>query len=423
MEEVMDFQTGDSDLASLEFLLASRDETMIGRTTQDMPDNAYRIPEPQPPLQEDYSQLVIEDCKTQQEVPVINHDGLRTTMVVDVVKSQNPSQAYLRIPSKLPKNLDNHGPGWGCVYFGIILQGLGNNLFQAPSYDAVEYVAIKKLRLSVVSRYLKMGGKENPYKEILRMQTIGDNVHVLGCHEALQDETHLYIVMPYCEHESLVECINWSWRGNPTGMGLDEPQAMEYFRQILENILYLRSYGICHRDLSPDNCMIYKGRVVFTDLAMSFRMPHSVGIDAVNIVTPLGGFGKQAYLPPDVCFNLPFDANLCDLWACAVILFNLLTGEILYKLPHPSDLLFRYFLLGKGLSQNPVNERTTEVLMEVKGGDKTSLWNVTQKVLALNDSVLSLLEAMLRVQSSERARLKTVQERPSVCIDNTILFS
>jgi serine/threonine protein kinase len=428
------FQTGDSAFASLDFLLLSEEETItpMGRTTQEdtTTDSAYRI-QPQPPLNEDYSQLRIDDCITQQEVPVIPHGGANVNasasanqptkmVVVDVMKSQNPSQAYLRISSKQPKSLDHHGPGWGCVYFGVILRrkttSNGSAAFQEPAPDAVEYVAIKKLRKSVVLHNLKLGKKENPYTEILRMQTLGDNVHVLGCIEALQDQTHLYIIMPYCEQESLVECIPWKV---PGGMGLPEEQARTYFQQILENILYLRSKGICHRDLSPDNCMLYNKRVVFTDLAMSFRIPLLLKgstsqntNDTANYVTPLGGFGKMAYLPPEVVLaNLPFDAHTCDLWSSAIILFNLLTGEILYEQPHPENLLFRYFLLGKGISRTPVNERTTEILMELPDGDgqRTSLWNMAQKVLALDESVLDLLEGMLHIKSQERLTSTQIQ--------------
>jgi serine/threonine protein kinase len=86
----------------------------------------------------------------------------------------------------------------------------------------------------------------------------------------------------------------------------------------------------------------------------------------------------------------------------AVILFNLLTGEILYEQPHPENLLFCYFLLGKGISRNPANERTTEILMELPDGEHTYLWNMVQKVMALDESVLDLLEGMLHIKSQER---------------------
>jgi serine/threonine protein kinase len=229
------------------------------------------------------------------------------------------------------------------------------------------------------------------------MQTIGDNKHVLGCIEAFRDQEYMYIVMPFCDEESLVEWIPWK-------QGLPENQAKQLFLQILENILYLRSHGICHRDLSPDNCMVYKGRVVLTDLAMSFRIPPS------GFVVPLGAFGKPAYLPPEVFFNLPFDAYACDVWSSAVILFNLLTGEILYQHPAPNNILFRYFILARGLSNTPVNERTVEILMEVDDADRCSLQNIAEKCMTLSPNVLTLLEGILRVAFQNRWTIEDIKQ-------------
>jgi serine/threonine protein kinase len=235
------------------------------------------------------------------------------------------------------------------------------------------------------------------------MQTLGDNIHVLGCIEALQDECFLYIIMPYCVSGSLVEWIPW------VQGGVSEDQAKTIFSQLLENVRYLqaRSISICHRDLSPDNCMIYLGRVVFTDLAMSFRIPNG------NLVRPLGGFGKPAYLPPEVYMNFPFDAHACDLWSAVVVLFNLLTGEILYELPHPEDLLFRYFVLARGVSRTPMNERTYEILMDTgETAEQTALCKMTQKCMDLSPEVLELLESVLKVAPQERWTTEQVNGCP-----------
>jgi serine/threonine protein kinase len=229
------------------------------------------------------------------------------------------------------------------------------------------------------------------------MQTIGDNKHVLGCIEGLRDQKYMYIIMPFCHEESLVEWIPWK-------QGLPENQAREFFLQILENIMYLRSHGICHRDLSPDNCLVYNGRVVLTDLAMSFRIPPS------GFVVPLGSFGKPAYLPPEVFFCLPFDPYACDLWSLAVILFNLLTGEILYQHPAPGNILFRYFILAGGLSNTPVNERTVELLMEVDDAERCSLQTIAEKCMGLSPDALTLLEGLLRVAPQKRWTTHEIRE-------------
>jgi serine/threonine protein kinase len=318
---------------------------------------------------------------------------------VEVVKAHSPTQAYMKIESKKSKSLDHHAPGWGCVYFGVILPKVQEGVFICPTQEDARLVAIKRLSKAVVHNSLQQGKRENPYKEILWMQRMGDNYHVLGLIEALQDDRYLYIIMPYCERESLVEWIPWR-------RGVDENVARTVFMNILENLLYVHEHGIAHRDVSPDNCMVLNDRVVFNDLAMSFRIPPG------GKVTGMGGFGKAAYLPPEVCLNLPFDAKGCDLWSAAVILFNLLTGEIAWTEPLPGNLIFRYMVLANGLARNPANERTVEILMDEPDGSPLKCLAI--KCLEISPEAKDLLEGILKVAAHERWTFREVLSCPWV---------
>ncbi|KAL3906005.1 MAG: hypothetical protein SGILL_009451 [Bacillariaceae sp.] len=324
--------------------------------------------------------VVIPSEEHQQQVPK-----------VDFVKAHNPTHAYAKIEEKRSKSLDHHGAGWGCVYFGVILPRVEgqHNVFYCPRQEDAKLVAIKRLRKAVVQKSLREGGKENPYKEISLMQQLGDNHHVLGIVEAIEDEQYLYIVMPFCEKESLVEWIPWR-------NGVNEQTALQVFRNVLENMIYLHQRGVAHRDLSPDNAMIINGRIVFNDLAMSVAIPS----DGSN-VSGKGGFGKAAYLPPEVYLNYPFDPKSCDLWGAAVILFNMLTGQIGWRSPMPSDILFRYLVLARGLHRYPANERTVEILSNERS-DQSPLKKLAQKCLGLSPEVLDLLSGVLHANYYER---------------------
>ena len=337
---------------------------------------------------------------------------------VDVMRTVDPQQAYVRIPSKPAKSLDYHGEGWGCVYFGYVVHRVPGGTdasiptFQAPTPDTVQVVAIKRLRKAVVQRYLDTGGHENPYVELARMQQYGDNIHVLGCLEALQDETFLYIITPYCEIGSLVDCIPWQQRG----MVLEDHARM-YFEQLLENVRYLKDHGICHRDLSPDNCMVYRGRLVLTDLAMSFRVPRApVGENGQGpvMIKPRGWFGKRAYLPPEVWIGRPFNPYACDLWSSMLVLFNLLTGELLYEDPTHNNIKFCYFVLARGLSRTPMNERLMEMLMaelnNAPGSERDAIDRTIKKVLQLSPEVRELLENVFKMAPHERWTLDHVEQ-------------
>jgi serine/threonine protein kinase len=360
-------------------------------------DNAFRIPttvpQPRPVVRAD---AIIKRALTNpQGMTVLPPKGVgvdpRNSLTISVVNAQDPVQAYMKIPSKASKSLDHHAPGWGCVYFGVVLPKVQAGVFQCPPPDQAQLVAIKRLSKVVVHAALARGSRENPYTELELMYHLGDNHHVLGMIEALQDDHYLYIIMPYCQQESLVEQIPWR-------DGIREHQARVLFRNILENMIYLHKHGICHRDLSPDNCMMLNGRIVFSDLAMSIRIPQDDDNNSNGEVSGYGGYGKAAYLPPEVCLNYRFNTRACDLWSATVILFNLLTGEIAWAEPMPGNLQFRYLVLAQGLARNPANERTVEILMnEPDGPTASKIRTLAQKCLELSPEALDLLSGVLQM--------------------------
>lgn len=440
---------------------------------------------PQRPVEETYHPVLFH-AQRKLRVWTAPHDFPKSPLRYQemyVARQDNPQQGYRRVRGKAPISLDHHGAGWGYVIVCIVFDRLhddsskssstdGKNtdpdkppsryqqvvaqieqyeqqnpsllspdpqqprlLFNEPDPTIAEFVAIKTLGKKVVNDYLAAGGKENPYKEIYRMQQLGDNIHVLACVDALEDEHYLYIISPYCRELTLKDNIPWkpnSLSGNTledsiggltpleptvpmsglpspsTSAAVDEDTAREWFVQILQDLAYLQHHGICHHDVSPDNFVRYKGRWLLFDLAMSLRVPHPVSAqlprgqpqdttiqyahrshqrnglnqvsnhsttatstipsDAVQLrtlITPLGNFGTAAYMAPEVFINtIPFDGFGIDLWAAGVILYNLLTGHLLYYQPYPTDLFFRYCLQAKGLSSQPTNERTVEILMD-----------------------------------------------------------
>jgi hypothetical protein len=114
---------------------------------------------PQQPL-EDNEMPILEACDTRQEVLILSPNASAPYhKVIDLIATENPSRAYIEIPTKDRKNLDHHAPGWGCVYFGISIPAVGPGVFQEPALGTVQFVAIKKLNIDVVNRALAEGKK------------------------------------------------------------------------------------------------------------------------------------------------------------------------------------------------------------------------------------------------------------------------
>jgi serine/threonine protein kinase len=377
---------------------------------QGPPPIVFPVDEPQP---------VLDFCHTNQEAVVeFPTDHTVQYNIVHLVKAANPQQAYFIIPWIEKISLEHHGEGWGYVFFGILLPRLEEGVYQMPSPEESEQVVIKCLNKRVVEDALRNGGRNDPYTEILRMQTIGhDNVHVLGCIEALEDENCIYIVMPSCE------------RGRPLDVFPQEvPEDHEvhhvfrqilenlrflrgflphrerlYFQQMIENLRYLRDHRICHRNLSPSNCRVYRGRIVFGGFSRSFQLPP----DATH-VHGTNTHGNPAYQPPEVFFGEPYNAYGCDLWAAVVILFEVLTGMNLYHWPRADDLNFRFFIMEGGLFRTPNDLIELDVWRTLHATQQQEFTRIITRYVGLSPDVREIFEHVLRMDPQERWDLDAV---------------
>jgi len=359
----------------------------------------------QEPLNE-FKQPVIDVGEANKEVWVKAYDeeDEPEKQKVYLVKTEDPDSAYNLI-GKPSIMLDHHSEGWGQIDVAVVLtrdrsQAANNGMhkFIAPAPEAARLVAIKKLNKEVIRQYLEKGGHEDPYKEVSRMQELGDGVHVLECLEALEDEDYLYIVSPYTSEGSLADRID-------PGNGYPEAEAQALFRNILEILLYLERHGIFHHDLSPDNFLFFKGRLILFDLAMSMRVPRLPNGNRF-LITPQGVYGTPPCLAPEIFLNrTPFDGVACDLWGAATILYILLTGHPLYKLPHPTDRLFRYYILAGGLAPVP-NEQVVEMWQNAVNAQDNRTLAAFQANLNIPPDARELLINLLRLRPGERWTLQ-----------------
>lgn len=339
-----------------------------------------------------------------------------------LVKSENPGQAY-NLFGKASVILENASrpPGWGEIFFAVVFPRVPpkpdedqNSLtFRMPDPHEVQYVAIKKLCKRVVRYYLtKLQGHEDPYKEIARMQEFGDGVHVLNCVEALEDDDYLYIITPYSREGSLAEKLANHW-----GKGLPEPEAQAIFKNILEILLYLERHGIFHHDLAPDNLLFFDGRLLLFDFAMSMRIPREE--DGTRyLIKPQGRFGTPPCHSPEMFADTVCDGVACDLWASGVILYLLLTGHVLYRVPDPTDILFRYYILAEGLRPG-LNEAMVEIMEETflpgEGDqDGDNLLTHAMANLSISPDARELLINLLKLKAWERWSLIQAVESPWV---------
>ena len=173
-----------------------------------------------------------------------------------------------------------------------------------------------------------------------------------------------------------------------------EGVAREYVRDIMTGVAYIHAHGICHRDLSLENVMLFsdpaRGRAVakIIDFGLALSLP-SDGV-LLNIDGSCGQVGKLPYMAPEVYENRPFDGRAIDIWAVGIMLFTMLVGGPPHAIPTRRDA--RFEAIGQG--------RLIEVLQA---------WECTELV---PDPAQDILNGMLREEPAARVTVAEIEAHP-----------
>ncbi len=130
---------------------------------------------------------------------------------------------------------------------------------------------------------------------------------------------YLYLAMPYVGGGSLQERLE----RQPMPPG----EAFDLFEQALTGLAFAHRQGILHRDLKPGNILLYPtGRAVLADfgLANTMNLNENIALTMTGTV-----IGSPAYMAPEQFLGQSEARS--DLYSMAVILFELLTGQPLYR--------------------------------------------------------------------------------------------
>eukprot|EP01034_Spumella_vulgaris_P029975 gene29975-37119_t len=184
-----------------------------------------------------------------------------------------------------------------------------------------------------------------------------EHTNIMGQLECCTDEENIYSVMKFCKGGELFDYID---ENGP----MEEPQAKQMFRQLINGLIRLSELGIGHRDMSLENILYdAKDLYVVIDFGMCVRLKRSAygehqlqqeaAINAQNGHYGSSGntsprsprtrslidhntychiakqtiCGKKNYISPEVLRGDDyFNPLLCDIWATGIILFIALTG-------------------------------------------------------------------------------------------------
>jgi serine/threonine-protein kinase len=153
-----------------------------------------------------------------------------------------------------------------------------------------------------------------------------------------------YLIMEYVPGTSLRPLIQ--------NKSLTSAQAVSIMKQVLAGLSHAHAGGVVHRDLKPENILVHEraqsegydaeGVVKITDFGLglaatktavgSIAYSASMNDDAARQIA-----GTLDYMSPEQRAGTAVDAR-ADLYACGVVLYEMLTGERPAGTDLPSDL-------------------------------------------------------------------------------------
>jgi ABC-type branched-subunit amino acid transport system substrate-binding protein len=217
--------------------------------------------------------------------------------------------------------------GMADVYLAVNRTGMGG--FQ-------KLVVIKVLRSNLAQEedFLKM------FLDEARLAAKLNHPNVVQTNEVGEDHGRYFIAMEYLEGQTLNRVV----RHIDSPLRFPRSLRLHALTRVLAGLHYaheLRDYdgtplAIVHRDVSPSNVFVtYEGQVKLVDFGIAKAMDSSLD-------TRAGVFkGKTGYIAPEQLNGQRNVDRRADVYAIGVMLWELVTGERMWRGVAPSDVLRR----------------------------------------------------------------------------------
>src|SRR5262245_9372399 len=145
-----------------------------------------------------------------------------------------------------------------------------------------------------------------------------------------------FLVMDFIKGTSLLDLLDKAGR-------LDAAKAADIIRQVLSGLAHAHELGIVHRDIKPANIMISEKaglgqQVRILDFGLA-RLTEGAGTKLTTGIV----VGTPNYMAPEQCKGGDIDART-DLYACGVMLFEMLSGRKPFLADDPIQVVRKHLL-------------------------------------------------------------------------------
>lgn len=287
-----------------------------------------------------------------------------------------PGSQAAPLPTNLPFRLVSKTIGQGA--YASIRKAVPHN---APK----PVIAIKFINKEHALRTGRLTPKQIKM-EIVLHQHLGKHPNIIHCLGSGEDALWTWIAMELAEGGDLFDKIE-------ADEGVGQDIAHLYFSQLVSAVAYMHSKGVAHRDIKPENVLLSaEGDLKLSDFGLAALFKKDGQIRLCNTVC-----GSPPYIAPEIVsgrrskradvLDVGYEANVCDVWSCGVVLFVLLVGNTPWDEPTMRSEEFKEYV-------------------DTGGHTTDELW------AKLPPDIISLLRGMLKVDPKQRFTLDEVRTHP-----------
>jgi serine/threonine protein kinase len=218
-----------------------------------------------------------------------------------------------------------------------------------------------------------------------------------------EDDGRFYLVMKYMPGGSLKDLLE------KNGC-LDEKQALAIFEEAGRGVDFAHSHGVIHRDLKPSNILFDSdGTVRISDMGFAKFL---FGDSSSSMSTSGGMVGTPAYMAPEIWRGKPA-TPASDIYSMGCILYEMLTGKILFDGDSPADVMTKHVLDGPLMNDElsePVKRAIGKALTKNPEDRYPSMLEFTK---ALKSSMAKAEIHGIEEMEIPKATVSTLEENPS----------
>ena len=190
-------------------------------------------------------------------------------------------------------------------------------VFQAMSSRTGTLVAIKFFPQKVIENIIKGSAQSR----LFAMFSSFRHRNIVHYHEVIYNTTGVFIVMDWCEGNSLRTTID-------RFKSIPEKLVARYVWSVLQGLEYLHEQGVTHNNLRASNILLQNGVPKITDFGLSATIAN------INI-------NENPYWSAPEVLNSRTFSKESDIWSLGCTIIELMTGKPPYKDLSPEEAKMR----------------------------------------------------------------------------------